>query len=307
MEDLNKIIEEIKSKISKIETYKKKKISIVGNISSDSKLILKNQIKEILQYEFDTQNEQITEIRINMNENIEIINSNIYIFGRYTKESRNMSQTPMIKNKRRIYEKSVSDFSEKYKEFYGADEVIFSSSGREDVDVCVKKRPFILEIKNPKKNLEKIVKFEINVKIDDLMMVKKSVKKIVTCGEKSFKIYEALIFTKSCEKVENQKIFLKQKTPIRVLHRRSNLWRNKSVELQFLESIETEKGWFYKIKVKADGGTYIKEFVNGDFNRTIPSLSSLFESYCDLLELDVVEIDFQQIPDSQIIIKQDTQ
>ena len=40
-------------------------------------------------------------------------------------------------------------------------------------------------------------------------------------------------------------------------------------------------------------GTYIKEFVHGDFGRTEPSLCSLLDCECDILQLDVRDVNMK--------------
>lgn len=62
----------------------------------------------------------------------------IFVAGRYRKLSRSLSQTPWILHGKRMMEESVSEIIvEHFAEFFGipSDKVIFSSSGREDVDV----------------------------------------------------------------------------------------------------------------------------------------------------------------------------
>jgi tRNA pseudouridine synthase 10 len=44
----------------------------------------------------------------------------------------------------------------------------------------------------------------------------------------------------------------------------------------------------FKLDIKTQAGTYIKEFVHGDFGRTQPSLGHLLGGVCvDILALDV--------------------
>ena len=44
------------------------------------------------------------------------------------------------------------------------------------------------------------------------------------------------------------------------------------------------------LELETQAGTYIKEFVHGDFNRTLPNLGSLLGVECDILLLDVVDV-----------------
>lgn len=76
---------------------------------------------------------------------------------------------------------------------------------------------------------------------------------------------------------------IKQKTPIRVLHRRSNLTRTRHVLTLKATRIDEH---YFRLHLSTDAGTYVKEFVHGDLGRCIPSVSSLLGCKTDILELD---------------------
>jgi len=76
---------------------------------------------------------------------------------------------------------------------------------------------------------------------------------------------------------------LKQKTPIRVLHRRSNAIRVRHVLTLKPKLIDEHH---FRLNLSTDAGTYVKEFVHGDLGRTVPSVSSLLGCKTDILELD---------------------
>ncbi|KAJ2353498.1 putative tRNA pseudouridine synthase Pus10, partial [Coemansia sp. RSA 2611] len=112
------------------------------------------------------------------------------------------------------------------------------------------------------------------------------------------KLYCALVWlaapldAQRLEEINQQgALVLQQKTPVRVLHRRAPLTRAKRVLR--LELVHLE-GRFYKLRVEAEAGTYIKEFVHGDLGRTVPSLAQMAGVPADILELDVenVSLDF---------------
>ena len=42
--------------------------------------------------------------------------------------------------------------------------------------------------------------------------------------------------------------------------------------------------------VLSSAGTYIKEFVHGDLDRTMPNVGSLTENYADIFLLDVIQL-----------------
>lgn len=80
----------------------------------------------------------------------------IFVAGRYRKMSRVLCQSPWVLQGKRIMEESVSELIvDQVAPFFGvpAESVIFSSSGREDVDVrCLGNgRPFALEIADSRK------------------------------------------------------------------------------------------------------------------------------------------------------------
>ena len=81
---------------------------------------------------------------------------------------------------------------------------------------------------------------------------------------------------------------LDQKTPIRVLHRRPNAVRKRTVYEMSTEPIPgTGNEDRFLLKLSTQAGTYIKEFVHGDFGRTSPCLKDLLGCEVDILALDV--------------------
>lgn len=94
-----------------------------------------------------------------------------------------------------------------------------------------------------------------------------------------------------------------QKTPVRVLHRRSLFPRERMVyecRARTPKSEELEKYYsntfsvdyhvFFVIDLKTQAGTYVKEFIHGDFGRTYPNLCSFLEVKIDILALDVIDV-----------------
>lgn len=124
----------------------------------------------------------------------------------------------------------------------------FSSSGREDVDVrCIGSgRPFYIEIDDPKRteykpeefrHVEELINKSELINVRDFQMVNKNdLQKIKEGEETKTKRYTALC--KSDRAITEDDIFklnnmgvinLRQKTPIRVLHRRPVAVRDKIV------------------------------------------------------------------------------
>ena len=86
---------------------------------------------------------------------------------------------------------------------------------------------------------------------------------------------------------ETKNLQLSQKTPIRVLHRRSQLDRPRMVYSMHAEWLTPH---FIQLDLCTQSGTYIKEFVHGDRGRTEPSLGSILECKADILQLDVLQL-----------------
>lgn len=227
---------------------------------------------------------------------IKIWNSPIYIYGEYIKLSREMTQTPLkIKGKFKT-ERSVSDFGSEFTKFFNGSCFKFMGCGREDMDVrCLEGRPFIIEITNPTANINaKSMDIELfnDIFIKNCNIATKECKDFVNKEDPS-KFYNVLIY--SNEKIQFNRLYeLEQKTPLRVLHRRANMIRLKSIEILKTEEF-IKNGYYYEIEIKASSGAYIKEWVTGDFGRTIPNLNS------DCLELDVITIDLK--PDQNHFVR----
>lgn len=82
---------------------------------------------------------------------------------------------------------------------------------------------------------------------------------------------------------------IQQKTPVRVLHRRSPLVRPRSIHWLCLERIAGTPQ-YYLLHLCTQAGTYIKEFVHGDLGRTYPNVGSLLGCEAEILQLDVTDI-----------------
>lgn len=91
-------------------------------------------------------------------------------------------------------------------------------------------------------------------------------------------------------------LIIRQKTPIRVLHRRANLERLRAVHELRAERLPAgaPQGYFL-LRLTTQAGTYIKEFVHGDRGRTRPSVKELLgveEAECVYLDVTGVDAEF---------------
>ena len=80
---------------------------------------------------------------------------------------------------------------------------------------------------------------------------------------------------------------IQQRTPHRVSHRRSDKVREKLI---YKINGKFIKPNLFEFRIKTQGGTYIKELINGDNGRTSPSFSEIFNTLLECIELDVLEI-----------------
>lgn len=233
----------------------------------------------------------------------------VLVGGRYCKFSRHLSQTPWIIDGEKKMETSVQELIGEplLKEYHSA-EMKLSSSGREDADVRMlgRGRPFVLTFLNPKNpsvSAERLKEIEesINsssegmVSVHQLQTVSKSVFALLKEGEESkTKEYCALIWCPECITADalcalegHKDVIVYQKTPVRVLHRRSLATRDKVVHNMRCEHVDDHH---FKLHLSTQAGTYIKEFVHGDFGRTKPNLRSFLGQEVDILALDVNDI-----------------
>jgi tRNA pseudouridine(54/55) synthase len=76
---------------------------------------------------------------------------------------------------------------------------------------------------------------------------------------------------------------IEQKTPLRVVHRRANITRERKI-LQV--TARRKNDHYFRLEISTQAGTYVKEFVHGDMRRTSPSIASLIGCKTNILELD---------------------
>ena len=174
--------------------------------------------------------------------------------------------------------------------------------GREDVDARMlgRGRPFIIEIKEPRKrriDLDAAVR-RINasgmVEVDRLTPATGG--DVVALKEdRAAKTYRVLLRT--APPVEEAKLKgtlpvlvgepIAQRTPGRVVHRRADTTRARRLLSAEVVGVEGDRA---ELRVTAEAGTYIKEWVHGDGGRTRPSLAERLGAACEVLELDVLDV-----------------
>jgi tRNA pseudouridine synthase 10 len=78
-----------------------------------------------------------------------------------------------------------------------------------------------------------------------------------------------------------------QQTPIRVLHRRTDAKRMRTVYHMEVTPLDHTGQHYFLLKLATQAGTYVKEFVHGDFGRTEPNIAKILGCDVDILALDV--------------------
>jgi tRNA pseudouridine synthase 10 len=259
-----------------------------------------------------------------INRNVKVKSNPLFVRGRYHKLVRGIPQATWLCKKCRgagcqecnwsgkMYEHSVQDFiSKPFLETTQGVECRFHGAGREDVDARMlgSGRPFIIEIKEPKIRsinfstiAEKISSFsEGRVDVLDLRLSsREELRKIKTMAMKTEKTYRVIVLVgrevdeEDVEKLSNELsgALVKQRTPLRVLHRRADKIRLKKIYEIQIKLITPQK---MQATVRTQGGLYVKELVTGDDNRTIPSFSQILGVKAECQELDVIDVSDQFI------------
>jgi tRNA pseudouridine synthase 10 len=180
-----------------------------------------------------------------------------------------------------------------------------SASGREDVDALMlgSGRPFVVEISKPKKrtiDLKKIAD-EINmgakdkVEVSQLRYSSRDIMRKLKKAENAQKEYRVLIgFQNEITDADIQLIeeklngvTIKQQTPLRVLHRRADLTRERYIYKLKVKKVSPKEA---EAQVRCQGGLYVKELVSGDEGRTTPSIAELLKNPAKTLKLDVLNV-----------------
>ncbi len=241
----------------------------------------------------------------------------VFIYGKYRKLVRGIPQTRWpcrhchgkgcahCDYTGKMYPESVEELiAAPFMEISSAEEHALHGMGREDIDALMlgTGRPFVLELKSPKKRKFDLPEMErrINeesggkIEVEGLRYSSKAeVRKIkASKAEKTYVIRIELDEDVDEEKLKKSLEMLKttiaQRTPKRVSHRRADLVRERRVmQIRLLE----KEGPVASIEVRGEAGLYIKELMHGDDGRTEPSLASVIGTGCTVLELDVIAIE----------------
>ena len=240
----------------------------------------------------------------------------LYVEGKYNKYRRGIPQTkwPCTKCKGRgceecnftgkQYPESVEELiSEHFLKLTKGREAKFHGAGREDIDVLMlgSGRPFVLEIKEPK--IRKLDLESLENEINEINEGKTAYHNLHVCERRrkaeikqsspdTYKVYEAVVKCDGAFDESKLDELLKlneihQQTPLRVLRRRADKVRVKHVLDLSCDVIDEET---FKMRIKTEGGLYIKELISGDDGRSNPNVSEILGVNAICEQLDVIEV-----------------
>lgn len=243
--------------------------------------------------------------------------SPLFFYGRYVKLSRGIPQTKWFckkcngrgcsrcNNTGKMYETSVEELiGETAAAAADAENFSLHGNGREDIDVLMlgDGRPFVFELSRPKKRnidfdaLGEMIneKNKGSIEVRDLRSSDRE-EMIATKMAKNNKIYRCKIQSETT--IPNEKLkmvvntfverVITQKTPIRVIHRRTDKIRKRKVVNCKLVSHD---GMEFVLDITGESGLYIKELIHGDDARTQPNFSDELGIKCEVISLDVLQI-----------------
>jgi len=246
--------------------------------------------------------------------------SNLWLESRYRKLRRGLPQTilfcPRCKGDRRrrrdcpqcegfgkLTRESVQEMiGRRLLPQMQAKEGRFHGAGREDIDVLMlgKGRPFVYEVfgaRNPNIDLvalrdDIVARAEGAIELAPFVRVDRP--RVVYWKETHFdKIYRAEVAlgapvdAAQLAKVAAFDGTILQRTPQRVAHRRADLQRERQVRVLALQPLAEDR---LELQVLCQHGTYVKEWISGDVDRTSPSFAELLGVASHCAVLDVLEI-----------------
>ncbi len=241
----------------------------------------------------------------------------LFVAGRYRKLVRTIPQSKWFCSSCRgrgcekcggtgkLYPESVEELASKpLLEATMGEEAFLHASGREDIDARMlgTGRPFVIEVSKPKKRFIDLTQIETQVnasavgkvEVSSLRFTTKDVVRHLKNGEGAQKEYQLLAEfendpsekdLRTIEKLSG--ICIKQQTPLRVLHRRADLIREKYIYQVKVKKVSLKR---VLMEIRCQGGLYVKELVSGDEGRTNPNVSDLLNNRAKTLKLDVLNV-----------------
>jgi len=288
------------------------------SIKNEFSRVLGKMLLEVTRKKVDYMKPQIVVLFNPFTEEIELQVNSLFIMGRYRKLIRGIPQSkwfcrrcrgkgcPSCNWTGKMYPESVEELiAEPILEITQGEGSSFHGAGREDIDARMlgSGRPFVIEIKRPRRRklnlseLERIINERAKEKIEvmELKYVDREAVMRIKNMESAQKTYKVIVeFERNVRDDEIEKLksaltntIILQQTPIRVLHRRADLTREKHIYETKIKRISPNR---IELIIKCQGGLYVKELVTGDNGRTKPNVSEIIGVKAQPLELDVLGI-----------------
>lgn len=250
--------------------------------------------------------------------NVELQVNPLFIAGRYRKLVRGIPQSKWFCSSchgkgckkcswtGKMYPESVEEIiAGPILEATGGTESSFHAAGREDIDARMlgTGRPFVIEIAKPKSrflDLKKIegfinAKSQRKVRVSGLTLADRNQVRKLKKGEGTQKEYRVVVEFEREATLKDLRLLKKrlvgalvsQRTPLRVMHRRADLTREKYIYDVNVNRLTPKRA---QMKIRCQGGLYVKELVTGDDGRTVPSVSEILNTPAKPLKLDVLNV-----------------
>ncbi len=136
---------------------------------------------------------------------------------------------------------------------------------------------------------------EGKVEVSNLRFTNKDVVRRLKKAESAQKEYRVLVEFENAVSDEDLRTLeaqlsnalIKQQTPLRVLHRRADLTRERYIYKVKVKKVSLKSA---AMEIRCQGGLYVKELVSGDAGRTTPNVSELLGNRAKPIKLDVLNI-----------------
>lgn len=293
-------------------------VSYGESIKHEFGRLLGKQIAELTAKAVDHKRPDIVVIINPFTKHVRIQVNPVFIAGRYRKFVRDIPQSKWFCSSchgkgcqkcdgtGKMYPESVEELiSKPFLDATAGEKAAFHASGREDVDARMlgTGRPFVIEILKPKKRFLDLKGLEATVnmyakgkvEISKLRFTNKEAVRSLKKAELAQKEYYVLIEFENEVSEDDLRLIeeklsgalIKQQTPLRVLHRRADLTREKYIYKVKVKKVSLNRAL---MKIRCQGGLYVKELVSGDEGRTMPNISDLIGKRAKVLKLDVTNV-----------------